>query len=605
MLSRYNTFLANARSADNYLNRPALAAGIGAAAATNLINISKGNIDNLAEAMSTIPDPDDPSVAANAFIKAKEAAKNLLLNIRNAIDDIRATDPAEGSELKNIEEALENHHIVMQDEALVAAGEKAENKYLSMLHPGYFAADMCCLNSRGNMHNVSNPEPWGTVPFDLMPANNIRYGFSFTPVFDHTDTQPYYKRRSPEVGDVDFIDHQTAEVWWGIDTNNIQICDSCISMRDFMVNNGVDDPELKAAMLAYVNGVLEFLNANEAEISRLAGVVRRHTIGIDANGVEDEDATAIIENELQLSEDSNSAQRNATTNIYDSFKNTLTNKDNTVCNAIDEMASQLSTIEDFISNTKIYRNLYNTIKESPNYVIRPGDFSIALLEIITLLDELIAIMALDDLRDFATYPRVMLATADTSPGEDFVFNGFFTTFINHDEKDGDRGIIDGSYQSRKPSYDVAGNIVYIDDADHAGYGKSTWGFRQKMEHVFPMDTQDCVESACKWIRPMNCKDGKPLSDSCLPGKLVIQLVKRKKALPKNDNEPPVNARFVWDPDQSCAIDFSDAVMHCSMKMETVYSYDIEEILSVISENILPYKKNVLSNIIPKNIVIRK
>ena len=103
MLSRYNTFLAHARSADNYLKRPALAAGIGAVAATNLINTSKGNIDNLNEAMDTIPDPDDPSVAANAFIKAKEAAKNLLLNIRNAIDDIRATDPAEGSELKNIE----------------------------------------------------------------------------------------------------------------------------------------------------------------------------------------------------------------------------------------------------------------------------------------------------------------------------------------------------------------------------------------------------------------------------------------------------------------------------------------------------------------------
>ncbi|HUV84859.1 MAG TPA: hypothetical protein VMV86_04070, partial [Methanosarcinales archaeon] len=311
MLSRYNTFLSNARSADTYLNRPALDA-IGVSLATELRQTSKANIDELVDAM----DKGDP-------IDSATAAKNLLLNIRNALDGIRDTNPEEGSELRNIEDILENHHIIMQNEAIEAQGEAAENKYLSMLHPSFFAADMCCINSRGNMYNVSNPEPWGTVPFDLMPANNVRYGFSFTPVFEHNDTQPYYTRRTPGENDVDFVAHQTEEIWWGINIKDLNICNNCLSMEDFIKNNNKMATDRKTQILEFVDNIISVINTQDPEIVRLSSLVRRYVIAIDKDGVENEDDTASIENELQLAEDDNSVKRQNLLTIFTGFKTTL------------------------------------------------------------------------------------------------------------------------------------------------------------------------------------------------------------------------------------------------------------------------------------------
>ncbi len=589
-LSRYNSFLSNARSADNYLNRPALATGIGAAAAAVLTTNSKTHIDALSEAISE-------GNAADASVSAKDT----LLNIRNALDEIRDENPVEGSELKNIEEALENHHRIMQDEALAADGAPATNKYLSMLHPSYFGADMCCINSSGNMYNIKNPEPWGTVPFDLMPANNVRYGFSFTPVFHHNKTIPYYTRRSSTDDEVNFADHQVAEVWWGIDINNLGICDTCLSMRDFMVNNNIIADERREEILEYVDSVIEIMAETDPEIIRLSGLVRENVVAIDKNGVEDILATITTKDDLQLAEEDYATQSENISDIYDSFKTSLKDQSKPFGEVIDEMNSHKETISDYVSFLNEFKGLYTHIVESPDLVMRPGEFSIALLELITVLEELIVGLGLDDLNALTEFPHVMLVTSDPESAEPFKFNGFFTTFINHDEKDVDRGIADDSYKARKPSLNADGETVYLDEADNSAYGKSAWGFRQKMEHVFPMDEQECIASACKWIRPMLCKDGVPQADSCLPGKLVIQLIKRKIKVPNtaSEGQEPNNWKFIWDPDEPCDIDFSDAVMHCSMKLNTVYSYDVKDVISIKSVYILPYKKIVLANKVQK------
>ena len=77
------------------------------------------------------------------------------------------------------------------------------------IHRGYYATDMCCLDDYGNARSNENTnEPWGSVPSDLVPAQFLRYAFSFTQEPKHsnadgrTSSIEYYKQRDPEGDDV-------------------------------------------------------------------------------------------------------------------------------------------------------------------------------------------------------------------------------------------------------------------------------------------------------------------------------------------------------------------------------------------------------------------
>ena len=73
-----------------------------------------------------------------------------------------------------------------------------------ILHNGYYSTDLCCLDDKGNAHDLLSDEPWGTVAESLLPLAALRYAYSFTITPSHDNQIEYYKPRVLGDDEIDF-----------------------------------------------------------------------------------------------------------------------------------------------------------------------------------------------------------------------------------------------------------------------------------------------------------------------------------------------------------------------------------------------------------------
>ena len=227
--------------------------------------------------------------------------------------------------------------------------------FTDLLHTSVHGSKVTCLFDPGNAFLLKNPEPWGDVSKDLLPAKAIRYAFSLTPIVKHSSPVSYTLKDPVPPNTSTFWHNQQGQIYWGFNLKEIDIHPDWFQLpwESVLDELAGDDVQTAHTMLR------DFKDAAELVYEKVGKLIHNDVTLSLLKQIEDEIKKMIVLDERKATEKDINTSQSAMDKILDRSKKIL--------NHLGLDASKIDGMQDALKKLEKLADLKPEIKISSEY----------------------------------------------------------------------------------------------------------------------------------------------------------------------------------------------------------------------------------------------